>query len=35
VILSADGTEYEVPLADKRAIARAVFDAVIQRRNTP
>jgi phosphopantothenoylcysteine decarboxylase / phosphopantothenate---cysteine ligase len=35
VILNADGTEYEVPLADKRAIARAVFDAVIQRRNTP
>jgi len=35
VILNADGTEHEVPLADKRAIARAVFDAVIQRRNTP
>ncbi len=35
VILNADGTEREVPLADKRAIARAVFDAVIQRRNTP
>jgi phosphopantothenoylcysteine decarboxylase/phosphopantothenate--cysteine ligase len=35
VILNADGTEHEVPLADKRAIARAVFDVVIQRRNTP
>ncbi len=35
VILNADGTEREVPLADKRAIARAVFDAVIQRRKTP
>jgi phosphopantothenoylcysteine decarboxylase / phosphopantothenate---cysteine ligase len=35
VILNADGTEHEVPLADKRAIACAVFDAVIQRRNTP
>jgi phosphopantothenoylcysteine decarboxylase / phosphopantothenate---cysteine ligase len=35
VILNADGTEREVPLADKRAIARAVFDAVVQRRNTP
>jgi phosphopantothenoylcysteine decarboxylase / phosphopantothenate---cysteine ligase len=32
VILTADGTEREVPLADKRAIARAVFDAVIDRR---
>jgi phosphopantothenoylcysteine decarboxylase / phosphopantothenate---cysteine ligase len=32
VIMDADGTEREVPLADKRAIARAVFDAVTQRR---
>jgi phosphopantothenoylcysteine decarboxylase / phosphopantothenate---cysteine ligase len=32
VILTADGTEREVPLADKRAIAHAVFDAVIDRR---
>jgi phosphopantothenoylcysteine decarboxylase/phosphopantothenate--cysteine ligase len=32
VILDADGTEREVPLADKRAIARAVFTAVIDRR---
>ena len=35
VIMDADGTEREVPLADKRAIARAVFDAVIQRRTKP
>jgi phosphopantothenoylcysteine decarboxylase/phosphopantothenate--cysteine ligase len=32
VILNADGTEREVPLADKRAVARAVLDAVIERR---
>ena len=32
VIMDADGTERDVPLADKRAIARAVFDAVTQRR---
>ncbi|HET9608870.1 MAG TPA: bifunctional phosphopantothenoylcysteine decarboxylase/phosphopantothenate--cysteine ligase CoaBC [Acidimicrobiales bacterium] len=32
VILNADGTEHEVPLADKRAVARAVFDAVLDRR---
>ena len=32
VILSADGTEREVPLADKRAVARAVLDAVLERR---
>jgi phosphopantothenoylcysteine decarboxylase / phosphopantothenate---cysteine ligase len=32
VILTADGTELEVPLADKRAIARAVFTAVLDRR---
>jgi phosphopantothenoylcysteine decarboxylase/phosphopantothenate--cysteine ligase len=35
VILNADGTEREVPLADKRAIARAVFNAVRDRRDTP
>ncbi|HKA85967.1 MAG TPA: bifunctional phosphopantothenoylcysteine decarboxylase/phosphopantothenate--cysteine ligase CoaBC [Acidimicrobiales bacterium] len=35
VIIDADGTEREVPLADKRAIARAVFDAVTQRRTKP
>jgi phosphopantothenoylcysteine decarboxylase / phosphopantothenate---cysteine ligase len=33
VIMDADGTEREVPLADKRAVARAVFDAVTQRRS--
>jgi phosphopantothenoylcysteine decarboxylase/phosphopantothenate--cysteine ligase len=32
VILHADGTEREVPLADKRAVARAVFNAVLDRR---
>jgi phosphopantothenoylcysteine decarboxylase/phosphopantothenate--cysteine ligase len=32
VILDADGTEREVPLADKRAVARAVFNAVRDRR---
>jgi phosphopantothenoylcysteine decarboxylase / phosphopantothenate---cysteine ligase len=35
VILNADGTEREVPLADKRAVARAVFDAVLDRRHQP
>lgn len=33
VILNADGTEREVPLADKRAVARAVFNAVLNRRD--
>lgn len=33
VILNADGTEREVPLADKRVVARAVFNAVLDRRN--
>ncbi len=33
VILNADGTERDVPLADKRAVARAVFNAVLDRRN--
>jgi phosphopantothenoylcysteine decarboxylase/phosphopantothenate--cysteine ligase len=32
VILDADGTERELPLADKRSVARSVFDAVLQRR---
>ncbi|HEX6419306.1 MAG TPA: bifunctional phosphopantothenoylcysteine decarboxylase/phosphopantothenate--cysteine ligase CoaBC [Acidimicrobiales bacterium] len=32
VILTAGGTEHEVPLADKRAVARAVFDVVLDRR---
>ena len=32
VLLDADGTERDVPLADKRAIARAVFTAVLDRR---
>jgi phosphopantothenoylcysteine decarboxylase / phosphopantothenate---cysteine ligase len=32
VIMHADGTEHEVPLADKRAVARAVFTAVLDRR---
>jgi phosphopantothenoylcysteine decarboxylase/phosphopantothenate--cysteine ligase len=32
VIMHADGTEREVPLANKRAIARSVFDAVRDRR---
>jgi phosphopantothenoylcysteine decarboxylase / phosphopantothenate---cysteine ligase len=35
VIMHADGTEREVPLADKRVIARSVFDAVINRRQQP
>ncbi|HYZ98929.1 MAG TPA: bifunctional phosphopantothenoylcysteine decarboxylase/phosphopantothenate--cysteine ligase CoaBC [Acidimicrobiales bacterium] len=35
VILHADGTEREVPLADKREIARCVLDAVLQRRTRP
>jgi phosphopantothenoylcysteine decarboxylase/phosphopantothenate--cysteine ligase len=35
VILNADGTEREVPLAAKRATARAVFDAVLHRRQQP
>jgi phosphopantothenoylcysteine decarboxylase / phosphopantothenate---cysteine ligase len=32
VIMDADGTERDVPLADKRVIARSVFDAVMNRR---
>jgi phosphopantothenoylcysteine decarboxylase/phosphopantothenate--cysteine ligase len=34
VILGADGTVQHVPLADKRAVARAVLDAVAARRTT-
>jgi phosphopantothenoylcysteine decarboxylase/phosphopantothenate--cysteine ligase len=34
VILGADGTVQHVPLADKRAVARAVLDAVAARRST-
>jgi phosphopantothenoylcysteine decarboxylase/phosphopantothenate--cysteine ligase len=35
VILNADGTEREVPLAEKRGIARAVVDAGLHRRQQP
>ncbi|HEX5367732.1 MAG TPA: bifunctional phosphopantothenoylcysteine decarboxylase/phosphopantothenate--cysteine ligase CoaBC [Acidimicrobiales bacterium] len=35
VLVQADGTEHEVPLADKRVVARAVFDAVRDRRQQP
>jgi phosphopantothenoylcysteine decarboxylase / phosphopantothenate---cysteine ligase len=35
VILEAEGTEREVPLADKRAVAHAVFNAVLERRTKP
>jgi phosphopantothenoylcysteine decarboxylase/phosphopantothenate--cysteine ligase len=35
VIMHADGAEHEVPLADKRVIARSVFDAVMNRRQQP
>jgi phosphopantothenoylcysteine decarboxylase / phosphopantothenate---cysteine ligase len=35
VVLGADGTETDVPLTDKRAIARAVLDAVIAAPATP
>ena len=30
VLLGADGAETHVPLTDKRAVARAVLDAVIK-----
>jgi phosphopantothenoylcysteine decarboxylase/phosphopantothenate--cysteine ligase len=30
-ILSADGTSRDVPLADKRVIADAIFDAIVER----
>jgi phosphopantothenoylcysteine decarboxylase/phosphopantothenate--cysteine ligase len=31
-IIAVDGTRHEVPLSDKRAVARAVLDAVVERR---
>ena len=34
VLLGADGTRKDVPLADKRAVARAVLDAVLDLRST-
>ena len=34
VILGADGTAVEVPLSDKRAVARAVLDATLKRRSS-
>lgn len=35
VILAADGSAQEIPLTDKRAIARAILDAVSTTRSTP
>jgi phosphopantothenoylcysteine decarboxylase / phosphopantothenate---cysteine ligase len=32
IVLGADGTVFEIPLADKRAVAAAVLDAVVARR---
>jgi phosphopantothenoylcysteine decarboxylase / phosphopantothenate---cysteine ligase len=32
LILAADGTEIDVPLADKREIATAILDAIVQRK---
>jgi hypothetical protein len=29
VIVTADGVEHDVPLSDKRDVARAVLDAVV------
>jgi phosphopantothenoylcysteine decarboxylase / phosphopantothenate---cysteine ligase len=34
VILAADGTAVEVPLTDKRAVARAVLDAILKLRSS-
>ena len=34
-VLAADGTEQNVPLADKRAVARVVLDAVVARLGAP
>ena len=34
VILAADGTEIDVPLADKREVARAILDTVAQRKGS-
>ena len=31
-LLFADGSAVDVPLADKRAVAREVFDAILERR---
>jgi hypothetical protein len=35
VILAADGSTTEVPLADKRSIARAILDAISTTRSNP
>jgi phosphopantothenoylcysteine decarboxylase/phosphopantothenate--cysteine ligase len=35
VLLAADGTRKDVPLSDKRAVARAVIDAVVALRTRP
>ena len=35
VILTPDGVGQTVPLTDKRSVARAVFDAVVERRRAP
>jgi phosphopantothenoylcysteine decarboxylase / phosphopantothenate---cysteine ligase len=35
VIITAGGMEQDVPLADKRAVARAVLDAVLVNRSNP
>jgi phosphopantothenoylcysteine decarboxylase/phosphopantothenate--cysteine ligase len=35
VLLRADGSRQDVPLADKRAVARAVLDAVLDLRSAP
>jgi phosphopantothenoylcysteine decarboxylase / phosphopantothenate---cysteine ligase len=35
VILAADGTAQEIPLTDKRAVARAILDAVSTTRSNP
>jgi phosphopantothenoylcysteine decarboxylase / phosphopantothenate---cysteine ligase len=34
-LLFADGTAQDVPLADKRRVARTIFDAVLERRSNP
>ena len=34
VIVRADGSEHDVPLSDKRVVARAVLDAVLRTRST-
>ena len=35
LILSASGDRIEVPLTDKRAVARAVVDAIVAERSRP